>query len=91
MSAPWTDFELQCLYDVVNDINWYEQVRDLLPARSEAAARAKMCALRREAGIMPRHNGPKATSYRQSHREALAIASKRLADRCNALRERMAA
>jgi hypothetical protein len=51
----WADYELQELYEVVNDIDWFERVRTRLPRRSEAAIRRRMCQLREEARIVP-HN-----------------------------------
>lgn len=57
----WTDFELQCLYDAVNDIDWFDRVACNV-RRSEAAIRTKMSLLRMEAGIVPSHVGPRASS-----------------------------
>ena len=57
---PWADYELQCLYDLVNEVNWLGYAERLIRGRSTNAIRAKMSALRRDAGIIPTHVGPKA-------------------------------
>lgn len=62
----WTDLELQELYEVVNDVDWFEQVRPFLPNRSDAAIRRRMCQLREEAGIVPQRSGPRARSQRHT-------------------------
>lgn len=66
---PWTDLELQELYEVVNDLDWFETCRPFLPARSDAAIRRRMCQLREEAGIIPHRPGPRAKALRQTTRE----------------------
>jgi hypothetical protein len=66
----WTDFELQCLYDVVNDVDWFSRVSKLID-RSDNAIRAKMSALRAETGIEPGRAGPRARSRsRTAHDDA---------------------
>jgi hypothetical protein len=57
----WADQELQELYLVINDADWFGRVAPFID-RSENAIRAKMSALRREAGIVPKHPGPSARS-----------------------------
>lgn len=57
----WSEYELQVIYELVNREEWFAKARDQLPGRSEAAIRAKMAALRREAGIIPKP-GPSAKS-----------------------------
>lgn len=79
----WTDMELQELYEVVNDADWYGKVAPFLD-RSEAAIRAKMSALRREAGIVPRP-GPRARSHSVTVRESAAAGSVKLRDAMLAL------
>jgi hypothetical protein len=78
MRALWSDFELQCLYDVVNDADWYDTAERLIRGRSPNAIRAKMSALRREAGIVPKHGGPKAKSRPQTEYERARDGSARL-------------
>jgi hypothetical protein len=87
MREPWTDFELQCLYDVINDIDWFPAARHLIRNRTEGAIRTKMAALREEAGIIP------ARSLSASDRAVMRSlsGSDRLADAINALREKEAA
>jgi hypothetical protein len=63
---PWTDMELQELYEAVNDLDWFETVRPFLPNRSDAAIRRRMCQLREEAGIVPLKSGPRARSHRKT-------------------------
>jgi hypothetical protein len=77
MSTPWTDFELQCLYDVVNDINWFENAARVIN-RSPIAIRAKMSTLRREAGIIPQNNAPHAKAPRLTEYERAKQGSERL-------------
>lgn len=57
----WTDLELQYLYDVVNDPAWFGKVAPYID-RSDNAIRARMSALRAEAGIIPGVRGPRARS-----------------------------
>lgn len=57
----WTDLELQYLYDVVNDPAWFGKVAPYID-RSENAIRARMSALRAEAGIIPGVRGPRSSS-----------------------------
>lgn len=83
MSDPWTDFETQCLYDVVNDIYWFDQARQHITERSPGAIRTKMARLREEAGITPTR-GLNAIELRQLKS---VTASRRLADAINELRE----
>ncbi len=71
----WTDVELQELYEVVNDPDWFTQVGHL--PRTEAAIRAKMCALRREAGIIPKP-GPLAAAQHMTVRQAATHGSEML-------------
>ena len=73
----WSDLETSLLQGVVNDANWFEQVRPLI-LRSEAAIRAKMCALRREAGIIPRQRGPSAKSAGFMIRQSASVGSDKL-------------
>jgi hypothetical protein len=49
---PWTAFELQCLYDVINDADWFSHASRLITGRSNGAIRTKMSLLRFEAGIV---------------------------------------
>ncbi len=58
----WGEGELQVLYDLVNDLEWFDFAIEQLPGRSENAIRTKMSLLRREAGIIPYHRGAKAKS-----------------------------
>lgn len=74
----WSDYELQCLYDAVNDIDWFPRVAPLLRQRSENAIRTKMSLLRREAGIAPRQSGPKARSTTAVTRDDAKTGSDRL-------------
>lgn len=62
---PWSDIELQSLYDVVNYTDYLDLCRPYLPDRSEAAIRTKMCLLRLEAGIVPLLPGPRSKSRRK--------------------------
>lgn len=82
MTAPrhdaWTDYECSLLQGVVGDLDWFEQISHLLVGRSEAAIRAKMCALRREAGIVPAHAGPRAVAATIAHRQRAEHASAKL-------------
>lgn len=73
----WTDFELQVLYDVVNDVNWFEKARALID-RSDNAVRVKMSALRAEAGIIPGIRGPRAMSRPRVVRDDAAAGSRAL-------------
>jgi hypothetical protein len=74
----WSDMELQELYEVVNDLDWFETVRPFLPARSDAAIRTRMCQLRIEAGIVPQRNGPRSFSRAIGERDKARYASERL-------------
>lgn len=74
----WTEFELQCLYDVVNDVNWFKHASALID-RSDNAIRVKMSALRAEAGIVPKHGGARAKSRSAVTREDAARGSDALA------------
>lgn len=69
--------ELQELYLVVNRADWFGIVAPFI-ARSEAAIRAKMCALRREAGITPRNPGPTAKPASFMLRHSAVVGSERL-------------
>lgn len=73
----WTDFELQVLYDHVNDLEWFESAAALLPRRTPNAIRTKMSLLRMEAGIIPRA-GPRARSRAAVRREDAETGSARL-------------
>jgi len=75
---PWSDMELQELYEVVNDLDWFETVRPFLPDRTDAAIRRRMCQLRIEAGIVPQRNGPRSFSRAISERQKAHYASDRL-------------
>lgn len=77
-NEPWTDMELQELYEVVNDLDWFETVRPFLPNRSDGAIRRRMCQLRIEAGIVPMRNGPRSFSRAMTEREKARYASERL-------------
>jgi hypothetical protein len=78
MSAYWEDFELQCLYDMVNDADWFDHAERLIRGRSPNAIRAKMSALRKEAGIVPKHLGAKAKSRRMTEYERAEEGSRKL-------------
>lgn len=77
MSArePWSDMELQELYEVVNDLDWFEHVRPFLPDRSDGAIRVRMCLLREEARIVPNRIGPRSISQAATDREKARRAS----------------
>lgn len=75
---PWGDMELQELYEVVNDLDWFEAVRPFLPNRTDAAIRRRMSQLRIEAGIVPQRKGPRAKSAPVTEREKARYASDRL-------------
>lgn len=76
-SDGWTDFELSLLYDVVNDEHWFQQVEPHI-GRSENAIRKRMSMLRAEAGIAPRHRGPRAAWEQVDHRRKARDASRKL-------------
>jgi hypothetical protein len=59
MSALWSEYELQCLYELVNEVDWINTAKILLPGRTRTAINVKMSALRKEAGIVPMRVGPK--------------------------------
>lgn len=75
----WTELELQELYERVNEAGWFDKVAPFV-CRSEAAIRAKMCALRREAGIIPKP-GPtsKPTNYTERQRATAGCEQLRVA------------
>jgi len=81
MSAPWSDSELAVIYALVNKAVWIDEACSLIPNRTEAAISAKMSALRREAGIVPKHPGPSAMSTRDAVRERARASSEMLRDR----------
>lgn len=87
MSQPWSDFELQCLYDVIYDIDWFYPARHLIRDRTPGAIRTKMAALREEAGITP------SRSLSAVDRAVMMslCGCDRLATAINALREKEAA
>jgi hypothetical protein len=76
---PWSDFELQCLYDVVNDANWFDAAELIIP-RTPNAVRQKMSALRKDAGIIPKHIGPKAKPRKLCEYERAQVGSTMLAE-----------
>jgi hypothetical protein len=73
----WTEFELQCLYDVVNDLHWYDEAAPKI-FRSENAIRIKMSAIRREFGIIPCPFGAKSKSTASIEIERAAAGSEKL-------------
>ena len=75
----WTEYELQLLYEVVNDIEWFPKVAGVID-RSPAAIRTKMSNLRCEAGIIPKQIGPRSKSRSAAQRDDVAVASARLRD-----------
>lgn len=81
MSAPWSDSELSVLYALVNEPVWIDEACALIPNRTEAAVHAKMSALRREAGIVPKGIGPSAMSTRDAVRERARASSEMLRER----------
>jgi hypothetical protein len=80
---PWTDFELQCLYDVINDLDWFQHASRLITRRSPGAIRTKMNLLREEAGIVvaTAQKGPRARSRRVAEKLTAEQASSRLLQR----------
>lgn len=74
----WTEIELMELYQVVNDIDWFETCRPFLPNRTDAAIRTKMCMLRLEAGIFPYRMGPKSMPVAATEREKARRGCERL-------------
>ena len=76
----WDSGELQILYDLVNELEWFEQAQRLLSNRTENAIRTKMSHLRAEAGIVPGVIGPRAMSTYHAHRASVSAASMRLRD-----------
>jgi hypothetical protein len=87
VSLPWTDFELQVLYDHINDIEWFPPVRRLIRDRSDGAIRTKMDGLREFARIRPSRSlsaSDKAVMLSETGSDRLAMA-------INALREKEAA
>lgn len=85
--TPWTDFELDVLYLHVHDLDWFAQVRHLIRDRTEGAIRTKMWALREETGIIP----SRSLNARDRSIMWKVTGSDRLADKINALRERVSA
>lgn len=75
---PWSDMELQELYEVVNDADWFQHVRPFLPNRSDAAIRRRMCQLREEAGIVPHRPAPRARAARLSCEQQMKAGSDEL-------------
>ena len=47
----WSDFELQCLYDLANEEDWLETAKRLLPMRTQGQIEWRMAMLRQEAEI----------------------------------------
>jgi hypothetical protein len=80
LREPWADLELQELYEVINDTDWFDTCRPFLPHRSDAAIHTKMCQLRREAGIVPNRIGPKSISQAATEREKARQGCNRLRD-----------
>lgn len=74
----WRSGEMQVLYDLVNRTGWLPIARDRLAGRTDSAIHAKMCALRREAGITPSNPGPTAKAAHRVIREKAAAASTKL-------------
>lgn len=74
----WNERELQVIYDLVNELEWFDRARLLLPNRSENAIRTKMSHLRAEAGIVPGVIGPRAMANSRAQRAAVSAASERL-------------
>lgn len=74
----WSDWELSVLYEFVNDEDWLDEACRLLLGRTRNAIQQKMSALRREAGIVPKHRGAKAMSERNANRVAVTKASEKL-------------
>jgi hypothetical protein len=83
----WKSWELQVLYDLVNEKDWLDEARDLLRARSRNAIETKMCLLRQEAGIVPKSCGPKAAGARLAAGKRAAEGSRKLAAALLALDE----
>lgn len=77
-SDAWQPWEWDVLKDFVNDEDWIDEAMQLLPARSRNAIQVKMCALREEAGIVPKRRGGKALSERNSNRVRATAASRKL-------------
>jgi hypothetical protein len=77
----WTDYELQALYDVVNDVDWFEKARNRISFRTDAAIRTRMCQLREEAGIVPHNTRSRASSWRVTESQLAQRASDRLLER----------
>lgn len=75
---PWTEMELQELYEAVNDVDWFDEVRPFLPNRTEGAIRGKMCLLRAEVGIIPHRAGPRPKWRLLAEREKAKFGSDRL-------------
>ena len=77
----WSEDELAVLYDFVNDEDWLDEACALLPRRNPGAIKVKMCKLRREAEIVPRHytGNSRAMSARNANRAAAAEGSRKLA------------
>lgn len=76
---PWTEAELQIIYDHVNDPDYLFWVRRLLPDRTTAAIQNRMSRLRREAGIGNIHSGPRACDESRLFTQMADEGSKRLA------------
>lgn len=74
----WDSGELQILYDLVNELEWFPRARLALANRTENAIRTKMSNLRAEAGIVPGIIGPRAMFSAKAHRAAVSAASTRL-------------
>lgn len=71
----WTDYELQLLYDYVNDELYLKKVADLLPNRTLGTIKNRMARLRAEAGIRI-----KASSYGLESDPGYAKAVRELVD-----------
>lgn len=77
----WQPGEWDVLKALVNKPVWIDEACALIPNRTEAAISAKMSALRREAGIVPKGIGPSAMSTRDAVRERARVSSEMLRER----------
>jgi hypothetical protein len=80
---PWSDFEIQCLYDVINDADWFRHASQLITRRSAGAIRTKMSLLREEAGIVVGSAGAanRSRPVPASNRASAQLGSSRLLQR----------
>lgn len=74
----WTSGELQVIYDLVNELDWFGRARLLLPRRTDNAIRTKMSLLRMETGIIPGLIGQRAKSTASVEIERATIGSAKL-------------